>query len=185
MTSNYDDVIILEDDDDDSNSEPIVTEISLKTINTSTFLKTESKRLNKFEKSDDDSNDKKNNQDLTDSNNDDSNHAKKAKITNKNNKKLKTDNDLKETESVKYDHNASELEAAAAASRLTHDKMTLEEASLFSDIIDEEKKNHIENYKLFLYIRNKIVCFDQFYFKIFINYGYLSCKCGLITQKFN
>lgn len=174
MSSNYDDVIILEDDDDDSNSNTITPEISLKTLNNS-LIKSDSnhpsKRLktDKYDKSDEDSNDTKNNNDLTDSNNDDSNHGKKSvgKTSIKNNKKLKNEQenqrtggatkDENEGETPKYDHNAAELEIAAVACRVPHDKMTLEEASIFSDIIDEENKNHIENYKIFLYVRNKIL----------------------------
>lgn len=50
------------------------------------------------------------------------------------------------------------LEAAAVASRLPHDKMTREEVNLFQDILDKTlTPKHIEKYKMFIYIRNKIV----------------------------
>ena len=54
------------------------------------------------------------------------------------------------------------LEMAAFSSRLPHDKMTSEESQLFPDIIDQNSttlgaSNHIESYKTFLYIRNRIV----------------------------
>jgi hypothetical protein len=51
------------------------------------------------------------------------------------------------------------LESAAVASRLPFDKMTREEANLFHEIFDEglSKAQHIEKYKMFIFIRNKIV----------------------------
>ena len=50
------------------------------------------------------------------------------------------------------------LESAAFSSRLPHDKMTNEEVSIFHDIIDESSlKVHIEKYKMFIFIRNKIL----------------------------
>ncbi len=47
-----------------------------------------------------------------------------------------------------------DLENAATTSRLTHDKMTIDETKLFPDIPSSEA----DLYKTFLYIRNKIVC---------------------------
>lgn len=54
------------------------------------------------------------------------------------------------------------MESAAFSSRLPHDKMTSEEVALFRDIVDDDiitNPNHIESYKTFLFIRNKIVMF--------------------------
>lgn len=159
MTSNYDDVIILEDDDDEN---IIENEISVNALNM--LIKSDangSKRLNteKSDKSDEESNETKN---LTDSTNEDSNNSKKpfGKSSNKTNKKLKLDSDLKSNRSEQeYDFASADLESAATASRLPHEKMTMEEAQFFEDLINEDNKNHIKNYKLFLYIRNKIVNF--------------------------
>lgn len=52
-----------------------------------------------------------------------------------------------------------ELEYAANASRLPYDKMTIDEVVHFSDILDETNKsiNPIENYKIYIYLRNRIV----------------------------
>ncbi len=55
-----------------------------------------------------------------------------------------------------------EFELAAFSSRLPHDKMTFEEVNLFRDIIEDDigsctTKSQIENYKTFIFIRNKIV----------------------------
>nr|QDF21451.1 lysine-specific histone demethylase 1A isoform X1 [Brachionus koreanus] len=162
MTSNYDDVIILEDDDDEN---IIQTEISVSALNK--IIKSDTNGTKRFkadksDKSDEESNDMKNNQELTDSTNEDSNHhgkkpfAKAAKA----NKKIKLDNEIKLNRSDqddKYDFSSADLEMAATASRLPFEKMTLEEAQFFEDLINEENKNHIRNYKLFLYIRNKIL----------------------------
>ncbi|CAF0754511.1 unnamed protein product [Brachionus calyciflorus] len=169
MSSNYDDVIILDDDDDDI-PQTIITNQPTSSSSSSTIkpnnLSHPTKRIkidNKNEKSDEDSNDNKNPNEFTDSNNDDSNQAKKTignkSLNNKNSKKPKIDPELKPStsEGPKYDHNKAELEEAAFACRFPHDKMTLEEASLFPDVIDEDNKNHIELYKLYLYIRNKIL----------------------------
>lgn len=52
------------------------------------------------------------------------------------------------------------MEQAAFSSRLTYDKMSFEEVNLFRDIISDdplEKLSQFENYKKFLYIRNKIL----------------------------
>jgi hypothetical protein len=46
-----------------------------------------------------------------------------------------------------------DLENAATTSRLTHDKMTIDETKLFPDVSNGEA----DLYKMFLYIRNKIV----------------------------
>lgn len=53
-----------------------------------------------------------------------------------------------------------ELEYAAMSSRLPHDKMTMDEMKHFSDIVDESSlssRSQIENYKTFIYLRNRIV----------------------------
>ena len=51
-----------------------------------------------------------------------------------------------------------DLEEAATASRLQADKMTQDEVSQFADLVDEEQnKAYLENYRTYLYIRNKIV----------------------------
>ena len=55
---------------------------------------------------------------------------------------------------------AAALEQAAFASRLSYDKMSFEEVNLFRDMISDdptEKTSQFENYKKFLYIRNKIL----------------------------
>jgi hypothetical protein len=63
------------------------------------------------------------------------------------------------------------LELAAFSSRLPHDKMTFEEVNLFHDIVDEDgsacrNTTQMENYKTFLFIRNKIViCYFLFKLK--------------------
>lgn len=155
MTSNYDDVIILEDDDDEN---VIHSEISVNALNKLIKIETNgSKRLktDKSDKSDEESNDTKNDQELTDSTNE---KPLFAKTSVKTNKKLKLDSDLKSNlNEQEYDFASADLESAATASRLPHEKITMEEAQFFEDLIDEENKNHIKNYKLFLYIRNKIV----------------------------
>lgn len=61
---------------------------------------------------------------------------------------------------INYDSDAQALENAAFASRLNHDKMSLEEVNLFPDILNDDPLHNItqfENYKKFLFIRNKIL----------------------------
>lgn len=53
---------------------------------------------------------------------------------------------------------SKELELAANACRLPHDKMTADEVTHFADIVDESSKNYTENYKTYIYLRNRIVC---------------------------
>lgn len=64
-----------------------------------------------------------------------------------------------ETSSIKFNSNSAELEYAANASRLPYDKMTIDEVVHFSDILDETNKsiNPIENYKIYIYLRNRIL----------------------------
>lgn len=167
MTSNNDDVIILEDDDDEN---IIQTEISVSALNK--IIKNDtngSKRFkaDKSDKSDEESNDTKNIVELTDSTNEDSNHHGKKPFskTSKTNKKIKLEIEVKSNrndQDEKYDFSSPDLEMAATASRLPFEKITIEEAQFFEDLINEENKNHIKNYKLFLYIRNKIVKIKNF-----------------------
>jgi lysine-specific histone demethylase 1 len=111
-----------------------------------------------------DSNEDIDNDDKLASNNLNSN----GNLNNSNNKSKKTKNEMKQQgiinhddegkklESLKGDVNLkikTDLENAAFASRLTHDKMTSEEINLFHDIASGE----IESYKTFLFIRNRIV----------------------------
>jgi hypothetical protein len=56
--------------------------------------------------------------------------------------------------------NDEALEAAATSSRLPYDKMTNEEVNLFPDIVVDDtfrESSQIESYKIFLFIRNRIV----------------------------
>lgn len=74
----------------------------------------------------------------------------KANMMNKNEDESKTNYDL------------NGLESAANSSRLPFDKMTREEVLLFPDIVDKNSKiirstNMFESYKMFLFIRNKIL----------------------------
>lgn len=75
----------------------------------------------------------------------------------KNSKEEDDDDTLKK---VNYSEDSEALESAAFASRLRHDKMTIEESNLFRDILisdPHDKTTQFENYRKFLYIRNKIL----------------------------
>lgn len=96
-----------------------------------------------------DSNEDIDNEDKQASNNSNSNGNINSNTLNSKNKKTK--NEMKQQGIMNHDD--EDLENAAFASRLTHDKMTSEEINLFHDIASGE----IESYKTFLFIRNRIL----------------------------